>query len=75
MLSRIGSGMAIALRQYEEKITMLNETDRSTPELQNDSVEAQKRAHERLNRLANKAAKQGEEEEQRYDEEHGIFTK
>ena len=67
--------MAIALRQYEEKITMLNETDRSTPELQNDSVEAQKRAHERLNRLANKAAKQGEEEEQRYDEEHGIFTK
>ena len=54
---------------------MLNETDRSTPEPHNDSTEAQKRAHERLNRLANKVAKQGEEEEQRYDEEHGIFTK
>jgi hypothetical protein len=54
---------------------MLNETDRSTPEPHNDSTEAQKKAHERLNRIANKAAKQAEEEEQRYDEEHGIFTK
>jgi hypothetical protein len=54
---------------------MPNETDRSTPELHNDSTEAQKKVHERLKRIANKAADKAEEEEQRYDEEHGIFTK
>jgi hypothetical protein len=55
---------------------MPNETDRSTtPELQSGSTDAQKAVHERLNRMANKAAEQAEAREQRYDEEHGIFTK
>jgi hypothetical protein len=75
-LSWISSGIAIALTQYEEKITMPNEADGSnTPEPQNDSAEARKKLHERLNRIANKTAKQGEEEEERYDEDHSIFTK
>jgi len=55
---------------------MPNEADGSnTPETQNDSAEARKKLHERLNRIANKTAKQGEEEEERYDEDHSIFTK
>jgi hypothetical protein len=55
---------------------MPNEADGSnTPEPQNDSAEARKKLHERLNRIANKTAKQGEEEEERYDEDHSIFTK
>jgi hypothetical protein len=54
--------------------TMPKETDRTTSELHNDS-ETQKKVNQRLNRLANKAAAQGEDEEQRYDQDHGIFTK
>jgi hypothetical protein len=54
---------------------MPNETDRSTTPEQNGSTDAQKAVHERLNRMANKAAEQAEAREQRYDQEHGIFTK
>jgi hypothetical protein len=74
-LSKTNSGIAIAPGQCQEEITMLNEDRSNTPELHNNSTEAQKTVHERLNRIANKAAEQAEDTEQRYDEEHGIFTK
>jgi hypothetical protein len=55
---------------------MANKTDRSSaPEPRHSSTESKKAVHERLNRIANKAAEQAEDREHRYDEEHGIFTK
>jgi hypothetical protein len=51
-------------------------TDRSdTSKLQPNSTDAQKAVQEKLDRIADKAAKRGEKREQRYDEEHGIFTR
>jgi hypothetical protein len=55
---------------------MPNKTDSpDTPKLQEDSADAQKAVQEKLDRIADKAAKRGEKREQRYDEEHGIFTR
>lgn len=55
---------------------MSNETDRSDkPNPQDNSADARKAVQEKLDRIADKAAKRGEKREQRYDGEHGIFTK
>jgi hypothetical protein len=55
---------------------MLNETDSSdTPKLQNDSTDVQKPVQEKLSSIANNAAKQARKRQQRYDGEHGIFTR
>lgn len=55
---------------------MSDKTDRSDKSnLQDNSTDAEKATQEKLNRIADKAAKQGEKREQRFDEEHGIFTK
>lgn len=56
---------------------MLNETDRAagTPELQEDSTDAQKASQERLSRIANKSVTRMVNRQQRYDGEHGIFIK
>jgi hypothetical protein len=64
------------LQVIEEETTMSNETDRSDkPNLQDNSADEQKAAQEKVDCIADKAAKRGEKREQRYDEEHGIFTK
>jgi hypothetical protein len=56
---------------------MLNETDRAarTPERQEGSADAQKASQEKLSRIANKSARRVVNRLQRYDGEHGIFTK
>ena len=55
---------------------MLNEPETSdSPKLQDDSTDAQKVLQEKLSRIANKAARRAGNREQRYDGEHGIFTK
>lgn len=56
---------------------MLNETDRAagTPELQEDSTDAQKALQEKLSRIANKSVRRMVNRQQRYDGEHGIFIK
>jgi hypothetical protein len=55
---------------------MLNEPDNSdSPKLEDDSTDAQKALQEKLSRIANKAAKRAGNRQQRYDGEHGIFTK
>jgi hypothetical protein len=71
------SGIAIALRKGQGGITMLNETDTTagTPQPQDESSDTQKTLQERLNQIANKAAKRVANRVQRYDEEHGLFTK
>jgi hypothetical protein len=69
-------GNTIAFRCLKERITMPNKTDSpDTQKLQEDSADAQKAVQEKLDRIADKAAKRGEKREQRYDEEHGIFTR
>ena len=42
---------------------------------QDDLIEAQKTVLEKMNRIANKSAKRVSERLQRYDSNHGIFTK
>ena len=56
---------------------MLNETDRAagTPKLQENPTDAQKALQEKLSRIANKSARRLVSRLQRYDGEHGIFTK
>ncbi len=55
---------------------MSNTTDRSDePNLQETSNDAKKAVQEKLDLIADKAAKRGEKRQQRFDEEHGIFTK
>lgn len=55
---------------------MPEETDRSAiPELRDDSSDNQKTVEEKLDRIAEKAARRAGNREQRYDGEHGIFTK
>lgn len=55
---------------------MSNETDSSgKPNLQDNSEDAKKAAQEKVDRIADKAANCGEKRQQRYDQEHGIFTK
>jgi hypothetical protein len=46
-----------------------------TPRLQNDLTSGQQTLQEELDRIANRAAKRAAERQQRYDGEHGIFTK
>ena len=62
----------------KEKHTMLNETDSSDttrPEDDLPAVQKKNTTDEKLNRIASKAAKRAGMREQRYDREHGIFTK
>lgn len=55
---------------------MPDETDESAiPELRDDSPESQKALQEKLDSIAEKAARRGGNRQQRFDEEHGIFTK
>jgi hypothetical protein len=55
---------------------MTNEIDRlNTRQVQDESTGLKKAVRERLNRIANKAAKQAVKRQQRYDGKHGIFTK
>ncbi|MGB0122007.1 MAG: hypothetical protein WA419_05030 [Silvibacterium sp.] len=55
---------------------MTNETNRTdTLKLQDDATDAKKDVQEKLNRIANEAAKQARSRQQRYDGEQGIFTK
>jgi hypothetical protein len=55
---------------------MLNDTDSpDTPALEDESTDAQKAVQEKLDRIANKAAKRGVLRQQRFDADHGIFTK
>ena len=55
---------------------MSNKTDSSDkPNLEDNSNDAKKAVQEKLDRIADKAAKRGEKRQQRFDEEHGIFTK
>jgi hypothetical protein len=55
---------------------MPEETDRTaTPELRDDSSDNQKTVQEKLDHIAEKAARRAGNREQRYDGEHGIFTK
>jgi hypothetical protein len=64
-------------QEGRREATMLNETDRAagTPELQEDSTDAQKASQERLSRIANKSVTRMVNRQQRYDGEHGIFIK
>jgi hypothetical protein len=77
MLLRIAnSGTAIAFYWFKERITMPDETDRSAiPEPRDDSSDSQKAVQEKLEHIAEKAAKRAGKRQQRYDGEHGIFTK
>jgi hypothetical protein len=56
---------------------MLNETDSTagTPTVQQDTSGTQKILQETLNHIANKSARRVVNRQQRYDGEHGIFTK
>jgi hypothetical protein len=76
LLPTPGSGPSIALNELKETITMPDETDRpALPETRDDSSDSQKAVQEKLERVAEKAAKRAGKREQRYDGEHGIFTK
>jgi hypothetical protein len=60
----------------KEEMTMLNSPDNpDTPALEEESTDAQKAVQATLNRIANNAAKRGILRQQRYDAEHGIFTR
>jgi hypothetical protein len=55
---------------------MPKKTDKSAiPGVRDDSSDTQKAAQEELDRIAEKAATRAGSREQRYDGEHGIFTK
>jgi hypothetical protein len=56
---------------------MLNETDRAlgTPTIQEDSTDAEKALQEKLSRIADRSARRVVNRQQRYDGDHGIFTK
>ena len=55
---------------------MLNESESADPQqVEGDASDAQQTVLENLNRIANKAAKRAGSRQQRYDAEHGIFTK
>jgi hypothetical protein len=55
---------------------MPNETDQSaTPEPRDGSSDSQKAVQEKLERVAEKAARRAGKRQQRYDGEHSIFTK
>jgi hypothetical protein len=56
---------------------MLNETSctAGTPIAQQDSTDTQTALQERLTLIANKSARRVLNRQQRYDGEHGIFTK
>ena len=55
---------------------MLNDTDSpDVPALEDESTDAQRAVQEKLNRIANKAAKRGAIRQQGYDAEHGILTR
>jgi hypothetical protein len=56
---------------------MLNETDGAADatKFQEDSTDAQKALQEKLNRIANNSARRVVNRQQRYDGEHGLFTK
>lgn len=55
---------------------MPNETDGSSiPELRDAPSDTQKVVQEKLDRIAERAATRAGNRQQRYDGEHGIFTK
>jgi hypothetical protein len=55
---------------------MPDETDKlAIPEPGDDSSDSPKAVQEKLEHLAEKAAKRARKRQQRYDGEHGIFTK
>lgn len=55
---------------------MTNKDDRSdSSDLEDTSTEFQEAVQERLNSIANKAAKRARIREERYDAEHDVFTK
>ena len=52
------------------------ETNRpETPVETNEPRPSEVEEQQRINSVANKSAKRGEETEKHYDQEHGIFTK
>lgn len=76
MLSHTNFGMALALWIVKEKAAMNNKDDRSdTSDMKDTSTESQEVMEERLNRIADKAAKRARLREERYDAEHDLFTK
>lgn len=69
-------GMALADGIEKKGVAMTNLDDRSdSPDLEDTSTESQEEVQERLNSIANKAAKRARVSEERYDAEHDIFTK
>lgn len=55
---------------------MSNEIDNpELPKLEDNSTDAQRAVQEKLQHIAKKAASRAGNRLQRYDEEHGIFTK
>jgi hypothetical protein len=60
----------------KERKTMPSQTNnQDTPRQQDDSSASKTAKGKRLNRLADEAAKRAGKREQRYDQEHNIFTK
>ena len=69
-------GMALADGIGKKGVAMTNTDDRShSPDLEDTSSESQEEVQERLNSIANNAAKRARVREERYDAEHDIFTK
>jgi hypothetical protein len=56
---------------------MVNETDRaaSPPKVQEESTDARKALRVKLSRIANRSARRVVNRLQRYEGQHGIFTK
>jgi len=76
VLSRTKFGMTLALGIVKKGAAMTNKDDRSdTSDLKDTSTESQETIQERLDRIANKAAKRARIREKRYDAEHDVFTK
>jgi hypothetical protein len=70
------SGIAIACWLAKEGIAMHDETDNlDTPQPQNESADREKAVAEKLDHIANKAAKRASKRQQQYDAQQGIFTR
>jgi len=76
MLIRTNFGIVIARGIDKKGIAMTNTNDRQDlPELKDEPTESQHPVEEKLNFIANKAAKKARLREKRYDIDHDIFTK
>jgi len=76
VLTRTNFGILIARVIDKKGIAMTNTNDRQDlPEQKEEPTESQEPVQERLNLIANKAAKKARLREKRYDTDHDIFTK